>query len=68
MEQFVTDLIGNYAFPIIVCFILFWSNDKEGKSHKEEVKGLTEVIQQNTIAINKLVDHMEREGRNNERN
>lgn len=48
------EIIGNKAFPIICCIILFWSQSKERERHSEELKSMTSAINNNTIAINEL--------------
>lgn len=56
----ITELIGTLGFPIICCAALFWKVNKQDEMHKEEMDKLTEVINQNTQAVNKLVSHLER--------
>ena len=48
------EIIGNKAFPIICCIILFWSQYKERERHTEELKSMTSAINNNTMAINEL--------------
>ena len=50
----LTTVIGNYAFPIMCCIYLFWSQYHERKMHKESLDKLTEALTNNTIAINDL--------------
>lgn len=63
-------MIGSLGFPIVACLGMAWFftkvNDnyradiKEmNATHKEEVKAMTEAIQNNTLVIQKLVDKME---------
>ena len=52
----ILTLIGNYAFPICCCVYLFWSAAKERDAHKEEMKQVTEALNNNTIAITELRD------------
>lgn len=50
----LTTVIGNYAFPIMCCIYLFWSQYHERKMHQQSLDKLTEALQNNTIAINDL--------------
>lgn len=49
-----TTLIANLGFPIAMCIMLLYFMMKELKSHKEETELLTNVIADNTKAIEKL--------------
>lgn len=68
-------MIGSLGFPIVACIAMAWffakvnenyRNDiKEiNATHKEEVKAMTEAIQNNTLVIQKLVDRLERDDNN----
>ena len=68
--QTIFNGIGTVGFPIVACIVMAWfffkvnenyRNDiKEmNASHKEEVKAMTEAINNNTIVIQKLCDKME---------
>ena len=60
----VSQLISSVGFPIAACVALFWQMNKESTQHKEEMDALKESLNQNTLAINKLVMFMqEKEGR-----
>lgn len=51
--------ISTVGFPIVCCiamFLIMWNNQK---SHTEEVKQITETINNNTIALTKLVQQIE---------
>lgn len=63
-------MIGSLGFPIVACIAMGWffarvndnyRNDiKELQStHREEVKAMTEAINNNTLVIQKLIDEME---------
>ena len=63
--------IGTVGFPIVACCAIAWFFNKVNEnyrndikelsaSHKEEVKAMTEAINNNTLAIQKLTDYMER--------
>lgn len=48
------EIIGNKAFPILCCIVLFWSQYKERERHSEEIKNMTSALNNNTLAINEL--------------
>ena len=62
--------IGTVGFPIVACIEIAWFFNKVNEnyrndikelsaSHKEEVKAMTEAIQQNTLVIQKLCDSLD---------
>ena len=66
----IITMIGSLGFPIVACIAMGWffakvndnyRNDiKEiNANHKEEVKAMTEAINNNTLVIQKLIDKME---------
>lgn len=68
-------MIGSLGFPIVACIAMGWFfakvNDnyrqdiKEiNATHKDEVKAMTEAIQNNTLVVQKLVDKLERDEKN----
>lgn len=58
-------IVGSLGFPIAACIAVFWYLMKESENHKEEVNKLSEALQNNTIAITKLCDELEKGDRNN---
>ena len=67
----ILTLISNYAFPIVCCvamaFYIKNSTDQYRedvkelqKEHKEEIAKVTEALNNNTMALQKLCDRMER--------
>lgn len=59
----VSQLISSVGFPIAACVALFWQMNKESTQHKEEMDALKESLNDNTLAITKLVLFMqEKEG------
>ena len=70
----IVTLVGSLGFPIVACIAMavFFAriNDnyrldiKELQStHKEEVKAMTEAINNNTLVIQRLIDNMEGENK-----
>lgn len=62
--------IGTVGFPIVACIAIAWFFNKVNEnyrndikelsaSHKEEVKAMTEAINQNTLVIQKLCDSLD---------
>lgn len=70
-------LLGNYAFPIVSCVAMAWyvkyttdTNNTEMKQireeHKAEMSQVTEALNNNTLALNKLCVMFEMGGHKNE--
>lgn len=70
MDQ-IWSAIGQYAFPIVACVVMGWyvkyiqDNYRQDISdissrHKEEMANVTEALNNNTQAIQKLTDYIER--------
>ena len=51
----VTTLLGNYAFPIVACICMAWYFKDMQKEHSEEVSKLRDVLERNTIALEKII-------------
>lgn len=48
--------ISTVGFPIAACVALFWQMNELNKEHKEEMNGVKEALNNNTLALQKLVD------------
>ena len=70
MDQ-IWSAIGQYAFPIVACVVMGWyvkyiqDNYRKDISdistrHKDEMDKVTEALNNNTQAIQKLTDYIER--------
>ena len=59
----ITQMISQIGFPIAVCLICFWYIKKMQDDHKEEMNKMSEAIHNNTIVMQKLVDRIERDGK-----
>ena len=55
----LSQLIGSLGFPIVACIALYIRMDKQDTLHKEGMDKLTESLNNNTIALNRLVDNMD---------
>lgn len=60
----IVQLVSSLGFPIACCIAMFWQNNKLNESHKAEVSKLNEAINNNTIALNHIIDKLG--GTNNE--
>ena len=54
----IVQLTSSLGFPIACCIAMFWQNNKLNESHKEEVSKLNEAINNNTIALNHIIDKL----------
>lgn len=52
--------ISTIGFPIVMCGAMFWKINEQDKMHKEEMEALQKTIQQNTLAIQQLIDKFDR--------
>lgn len=57
----IIQLVGSLGFPIVMCGALFWRMVKSDEQHKEEMDKLSEALNNNTIAITKLSDNLDKE-------
>ena len=51
--------ISTVGFPIVVACAMFWKMNKQDEDHKAEMNKVTEAINNNTIALTKLIDKLE---------
>lgn len=69
----IVTLVGSLGFPIVCCGILFWYvkyqtdlNTKETasmrKEHQDEISKVTEALNNNTLALQKLCDSLGEKG------
>ena len=57
----IIQLVGSLGFPVVMCGALFWRMVKSHEQHKEEMDKLSEALNNNTIAITKLSDNLDKE-------
>ena len=55
-------LVGSLGFPIVACGALFWRMIKSDEQHKEEMTKMSEALNNNTSALVKLTEKLEKEG------
>lgn len=59
LSNIVLQAISTVGFPIVVAIALFWKMNKQDEDHKSEMLKVTEAINNNTIALQKLIDKLE---------
>lgn len=57
----IIQLVGSLGFPIVMCGALFWRMVKSDEQHKAEMDKLSEALNNNTTAITKLSDKLDKE-------
>lgn len=56
----LTTAIGSLGFPIIMCLLLYDRMGKQDAQHKEEMMKLTETLNNNTLALQKLSEKLDK--------
>lgn len=59
--QSVMTAISTLGFPIVACAAMFWLNWKSEERHDAEIKELQTAINNNTIALTKLLERFDME-------
>lgn len=54
-------LVGSLGFPIAACGALFWRMVKSDEQHKEEMNKMSEALNNNTAALVKLTEKIDKE-------
>lgn len=57
----IIQIVGSLGFPVVMCGALFWRQVKSDEQHKEEMDKLSEALNNNTQAIIKLSDNLDKE-------
>nr|DAT06760.1 MAG TPA: YvrJ protein family protein [Caudoviricetes sp.] len=57
----IIQLVGSLGFPIVMCGALFWRMVKSDEQHKAEMDKLSEALNNNTNALTKLSDNLDKE-------
>ena len=52
--QAFTQLISSVGFPIVACMIMWKSLQDSTAAHKEEIDGMKESLNQNTLVLSEL--------------
>ena len=56
----IIQLVGSLGFPVVMCGALFWRMVKSDEQHKAEMDKLSEALNNNTIALTKLSDNLDK--------
>lgn len=57
----ILQAISAVGFPIALTLILLWYIYDSSNKHKEEIDKMSEALNNNTLALTKLLDRMERD-------
>ena len=57
----ILQAISTVGFPIALTLILLWYFYDSSNKHKEEIDKMSEALNNNTLALTKLLDRMERD-------
>ena len=58
-SNWIITAISTVGFPIVVAGAMFWKMNKQDDDHKEEMQKVTEAINNNTLALTKLIDKID---------
>lgn len=59
----IVSVISSVGFPITMALLLLWYIYDSNNKHKEEIDRISEALNNNTIAITKLLDALGGDGR-----
>lgn len=54
----IVSIVSSVGFPITMALILLWYIYDSNNKHKEEIDKMSEALNNNTIAITKLLDRL----------
>lgn len=54
----IIQAISTVGFPIVMCIIMIYLNEKQDTRHREEVDKMTEAVNNNTVVIQQMLEHM----------
>lgn len=57
----ILQAVSTVGFPIVMCGVMFYYMQKNDERHQEEVSGLRDAINNNTIVMNKVLERLEHE-------
>lgn len=60
MENLNAELINVVGFPIAVCIALFYIIREMSKNHKDTILEFKRSVDQNTVALNQLINKIDR--------
>ena len=56
----IIQIVGSLGLPVVMCGALFWRQVKSDEQHKEDMNKLSEALNNNTQAIIKLSDNLDK--------
>lgn len=59
----IIQLVGCLGFPIVCCGALFWRMIKSDEQHKQEMDKISDALNNNTVALTRLTDQLDKEGK-----
>lgn len=59
----IVSVISSVGFPITMTLLLLWYIYDSNNKHKEEIDRMSEALNNNTVAITKLLDALGGDGR-----
>ena len=60
----MTQIISTIGFPIFICLYMIKINEKSDELHRDEIDKLRETVENNTVAIVKLLDKLDGDEKN----
>ena len=55
----IVTVISQVGFPIAMCLVMAWYVKYTNDQHKEEIDKITEALNNNTLAVQKLCERMD---------
>jgi len=67
MDTAIIQIISSVGFPIVACMGCGWYINKQDSRHRNEIDKITDALNNNTIALTRLLDKLgaEDENKNN---
>lgn len=60
----ILQAVSTVGFPIVMCFAACWYCITQTKEHKEEMTKITEAINNNTVVMSQMLEHIRKEDEN----
>ena len=55
----IVTIVSQVGFPIAMCLVMAWYIKYTNDQHKEEIDKITEALNKNTLAVQKLCERMD---------
>ena len=55
----IVTIVSQVGFPIAMCLVMAWYVKYTNDQHKEEIGKITEALNNNTLAVQKLCERMD---------